>query len=197
MSLKLVLLAGWMGLCLVAAAQTDSTNRPAKKSCSCSFSSINQLGLLRGEGGTFFQFQTINGIRYKTWFAGVGVGMDLYPTDGIHVFIDVRKELFDTRFTPFIYADGGIHIASINDNKTLGQHTKYSNGFYMDAGIGYKIGFRKRGGLLLSGGYSYKIVEESTAYISNNACGIYPCNEYVNIYTWRLNRLSMKLGWQF
>lgn len=195
MQLKFVLMAVWVCICSVASAQADNSAKPAKRPCSCSFSSINQLGLLRGEPGSYFQFQTINGIRYKTWFAGVGAGLDLYPIDGIPVFMDVRKYIFDKVYTPFVYADAGIHFADRNNESSEWQRIEYSNGFYYDAGLGYKIGLNKKSGILLSGGYSYKFVEKRV--ISTPDCRFYPCIEVLNRFNYRFNRLSLKLGWQF
>ena len=194
MPIKLVWLIGWIGLCSVANAQTDSTAKPAKRSCSCSFSSINQVGVLRGEPGSYFQFQTINGIRYKTWFAGIGAGVDFYPVDGIPVFFDIRKYIFDKQFTPFVYAGAGIHFANMNKTENRWQRIEYSNGFYYDVGLGYKVGINKRSGMLLSGGYSFKVVEQR---IYSTTCAFFPCSESKEMYTWHMNRLSLKIGWQF
>jgi hypothetical protein len=195
MPLKLVLLITWMGLCSLANGQTDKPTKPVKRSCSCSFSSINQVGVLKGEPGSYIQFQTINGIRYKTWFAGIGAGADFYPVDGIPFFFDIRKNILKKQFTPFVYADAGIHFVDKNKTENQWQRSEYTNGFYYDVGLGYKIGVNNKSGLLLSGGYSYKIVEQKIYSIS--ACGIYPCDQNQNTYTRRLNRLSLKLGWQF
>lgn len=195
MQLKLVWLITWIGICSIATAQTDSTTKPAKSSCSCAFSSINQVGVLKGEPGSYFLFQTINGISYKSWFAGVGVGADFYPVDGIPVFLDIRKNILKKKNTPFVYADAGIHFADMNKTENSWQRVEYSNGFYYDVGVGYKIGGNKRSGLLLSGGYSRKVVDEKQYAITG--CSFYPCDDYRNRYTWKLNRWSLKLGWQF
>jgi hypothetical protein len=196
MQLKLVWLITWLGCGSIANAQTDSTAKPAKRSCSCAFSSINQVGVLKGEGwSSYFLFQTINGISYKTWFAGIGVGGDFYPVDGIPVFFDIRKNILKKKNTPFVYADAGIHFADMNKEESLWMRTEYTNGFYYDVGAGYKIGFNKRSGILLSAGYSYKAVDQKE--FTSAGCGIYPCDESLSTYAWRLNRWSFKLGWQF
>src|SRR5688572_12217556 len=176
---------------MLSKAQTGSKVKPVKKSCSCAFSSINQAGPLLGERGASFQVQTINGVRYKTWFAGLGAGIDYYAYKGYPVFIDVRKDIFNKRFTPFLYADGGIHFADVNNKKEDEFETIFNNGFYYDIGGGYKTGFSKKGGILISGGFSYKYV---TRRLTSKACGVAGCSYSSNIYTNYLNRFSLKLG---
>src|SRR4051812_7335906 len=152
------LLIGLMLCVFTARAQTEDKTKPAKKHCSCSFSSIEQVGVLRGPYSSYFQAQVINGIRYKTWFAGAGAGLDFYRYKGVPIFLDVRKHFSKNKFSPFIYADGGIHLARMNNEKSLYGTTKYKNGFYYDVGFGYKVNLVNKSGLLLSAGYSYKRV---------------------------------------
>ena len=40
------------------------------------FHSINNVGLLEGQTGSAFQLQSINGMQYQSWFAGIGLGLD-------------------------------------------------------------------------------------------------------------------------
>ena len=194
MYVKSILLAGMMIYAMVSMAQTGGDAKPVKKSCSCAFSSINQAGLIIGERGSYIQVQTINGIRYKTWFAGLGVGIDYYTDKGYPVFIDVRKEVFNKRYTPFLYADGGIHFADLNNKKENQFETIFNNGFYYDTGAGYKARFTKKGGLLISTGFSYKYVIKR---MTSKSCGVAGCFQNSNTYTYHLNRFSVKVGWQF
>ena len=107
---NIFLLVVLTGTALITSAQAANQGQPAKKGCSCSFSSINQVGILNGSKGVYYQLQSINGIKYKTWFAGIGVGMENYFRTGIPLFVDVRKNLLKTSATPFLYADVGVHI---------------------------------------------------------------------------------------
>src|SRR5687768_4020311 len=56
------------------------------------FTSINQAGVTWGGSGQTLQLQSINGIFYKTFSAGVGVGLDYYWQRTIPLFIDLRKD---------------------------------------------------------------------------------------------------------
>src|SRR5688500_20060445 len=63
-----------------------------KKGCSCAFSSIYNVGLVEGENGTSLQLQTVQGIRYGKWFAGICAGLDYYELRTIPLFLDIRRE---------------------------------------------------------------------------------------------------------
>lgn len=196
MKIKLFLLVVLTGSVLVTSAQDAKQGQPAKKGCSCSFSSINQIGVLNGSKGAYFQIQTINGIKYKTWFAGVGAGIDFYTRGGFPVFLDVRKDIFEKQSTPFLYADAGIHLVPDRIEKVSQWYQNtYSNGFYGDAGIGYKLAIRARSRLLVSSGYSYKNINRRYEYL--DACSTSRC--YENYYTYKsyLHRFSLKVGLQF
>ena len=196
MQIKFFLLVVLTGSVLITSAQEAKQERPAKKGCSCSFSTINQIGVLRGSKSAYFQIQTINGIRYKTWFAGIGAGIDFYTRGGFPIFLDVRKYLFEQGATPFLYVDAGIHLVRDRIEKVNNWYQNtYSNGFYGDAGLGYKFGFHSKSRWLVSAGYSYKNINRRYEYTP--ACPSNRC--YENYYTYKdyLHRLSLKLGLQF
>ena len=83
---------------------------PFAKDCGCSFSSTTQVGMLEGSSGTSFQFQTINGARYRNWFAGIGIGYDRYRLRSVPLFLDLRWSLFSRPNTPFVYGDVGYNF---------------------------------------------------------------------------------------
>ena len=91
--------------------------KPAEKTknCGCAFSSINQIGLLAGEGGEGFQLQTINGLRYKTWMVGAGVGIDGYRFRSIPLFLELRKEFNLKSNAFFIYNDIGLQLSLVKN----------------------------------------------------------------------------------
>ena len=156
------------------------------------FQSMVNVGLLEGQTGSAFQLQTINGARYKSWFAGVGLGLDYYRIRTIPLFIDIRKEFGNSRDKIFIYADGGISFNWATDIQKSGlPNEQFHNGFYSDMGLGYKTSVGKSSALLISLGYSYKKAGESYIspyyyypnYFMQNGSG----GEQIN---YSLNRLS-------
>lgn len=159
------------------------------------FHSINQAGLLEGEKGAALQLQTINGMQYKSWFAGVGVGLDYYRFRSLPLFIDMRKS-----FGPFfVYLDGGIHFAWLTDKEKNNDPGSFSKGFYGDLGAGYTFKLSNKTAILFSAGYSYKravsIQKFPTGYCPvASACTV--DYNYVR-YAYELNRLNIKAGIQF
>lgn len=163
------------------------------------FHSINNLGLLEGQAGSSFQLQTVNGVQYKSWFAGVGVGLDFYRYRTIPLFADLRKEFGNGANKIFLYADLGVSFSWVTDDEKMSYmpDDHFSNGFYDDFGVGYKMSVGKRNALLMSLGYSYKKIVETYndgVYFDYPPAGGYNNSEQIDSY---LNRLSIKFGWTF
>jgi hypothetical protein len=179
-------------------AQQKITSKP------WSFQSIANVGLLEGQTGSAFQLQTINGARYRSWFAGVGLGLDYYRYRTIPLFIDIRKEFGKSAGKLFVYADGGISFAWLTDVQKTGYlpDNSYHNGFYSDLGFGYAKSIGNKSTLSISLGYSYKKLSETYLgsypyYYPLNYYTDYPQNASKDQINYSLNRLSIKLGWMF
>jgi hypothetical protein len=165
------------------------------------FRSFNTIGLLEGQAGSAFQLQTVNGAQYNSWFAGLGLGLDYYRYRTIPLFLDLRKEFGKTVNKLFVYADMGIGFSWLTDQQKNIYYSDdhYGNGLYNDLGIGYKLSVGKNSGLLISLGYSYKkLTETYPNYYNqtywNGTMNINPQTQQIN---YSLNRLSIKVGWQF
>lgn len=190
-------------LCLNVAigfTQNSTTAGASKKSCSCGFSSINQFGVLTGEKAPSPVLQSINGFRYKTWFAGAGIGLDNYKRTTIPLFLDIRKDLGNKANTPFLYADGGYHLVMDDGYKNASSINKYEGGLYYDVGFGYKLALKAKQAFLISAGYSVKSLTEKQYWdltLVDIFCAGGSCDGYRGSYTYRLNRLSFKVGFQF
>lgn len=184
------------GSIFITSAQEAKQEQPAKKGCSCSFSSILHAGVLNGAKGAFLQVQSINGIRYKTWFAGIGAGVENYYRTGYPVFIDVRKFLLNKSQSPFVYADMGIQFEKYKTQRLNPMYeNRYRNGIIAEGGIGYKFGFEGKNRWVISAGYSYKYVRYD--YVFLGSCQTQRCSESFFTYKNYLHRYAMKLGLQF
>jgi len=184
-----ILTVGFMICTIIARAQKDE-----KKSCSCSFQSMLQIGLLEGQGDSDFLIQSINGFQYNGWFAGIGAGIDYYRFRSIPLFVDLRKNILNKNLTPFVYADAGVHFPWVKDNEGYYADASMSNGLYYDAGIGMNFSIRKNQGISFSAGYSYKFAKETVSWPVY--CIMPPCPQYKQTRSYDLNRLSMKLAWR-
>jgi hypothetical protein len=164
--------------------------------------SINNVGLLEGQAGSALQLQTINGVKYKSWFAGLGVGLDYYRFRTIPLFVDIRKEFGKKQDKFFVYGDAGMNFywKRDKDPKQFYINDKFKNGFYGELGAGYKIKISGNALFSLSFGYSFKKLGEEGQY------GLYTYPMFPQIGTaeylsnridYRLNRLVIKMGIEF
>lgn len=164
------------------------------------FSSAIQVGMLGGESGPALQLQTTNGLRHKTWSAGIGVGLDYYHTRSIPLFLDVRKTIGNKTKAPFIYVDGGYNFPWLSEKNKKTFITDAQGGLYYDAGVGYQIPVLKGRSLFFSAGYAVKhisTIEKTWIFIDYIWPGPAspPDNQYKYDYT--LGRISIKTGLRF
>ena len=163
------------------------------------FHSINSVGLLEGEAGSAFQLHTVNGVQYKTWFAGAGAGLDYYRFRGIPVFLDIRKMFPLATNTFFVYGDIGLHASWLtekqkNSNSYVAALTDFNNGLYTDAGAGYQLCLGNKGALLISAGYSFKSIRGTQVDYSPMS---YDGPPIFTRLKYDLSRISVKMGLKF
>jgi len=173
---------------------------PARAQRKINFNSRNYIGLLEGENGSAFQVETTNGISYRSWFAGLGTGLDWYYIRSIPLFGSLSKSFLEKNNRSFfISTDIGINFPWTHQyyhDWNYGGTEKYYNGLYLTAGIGYKTGIGKKSdAILLQLGYSYKHTKERV--FSNYPCLVCPNSETTSIYNFYLRRLSLRAGWGF
>jgi hypothetical protein len=174
-------------------AQSADTSKQNKSSCS--FTSIIQVGMVAGEANDSYQLQTVNGIKYKTWMAGVGIGIDGYRYRSIPLFLQLRKEFNLSTNALFLYSDIGLNYPWVKDSqKEPYSVSKYAHGVYYDGGLGYKL-LLKRQSILFSSGFTLKEMSEDRS--SSDICPfVGPCFETKDVYHYSLKRLSFKVGLQ-
>lgn len=170
----------------------------AQKGIKPKFTSINQVAITWGATGDALQLQSINGLAYKTFSTGLGVGLDYYWERTVPVFIDIRKNIFSKKQTPFVYADLGINMPWVKANKeNTWYKSEYDQGIYYDLGLGYRVPINKKLFANMSFGYTQKkfretrtneiIFFDSSPYNRNNA----------EHYNYTLRRFSLKAGLSF
>lgn len=176
-------------------AQAKPEGSFPKNKCSCGFSSMVQVGPVVGGNTQRWMAQSVNGIRYKEWFVGIGGAVDFYRFRTIPVFLDVRRYLTQKITTPFIYVDGGVNLPWLMEReKPSYEKEDFKAGWYFDAGLGYRLSIGGRHGILLSAGYTEKNTSSKrwVAYY----CPLTTCPDSERLrYTFK--RYVFKLGWQF
>ncbi len=162
-----------------------------KKEGTMHFKSILQPGILIGQKNSLpaFQVTTINGLKYKTWFGGIGAGIDYYGGKrSIPLFINLQKDIALKPVTWFLFASAGYNLPWLKEGERLTYMQGYSAtaGIFYEAGLGYK--FSRHFGF--STAYSVKQFKESYTY------NCYWCEftaPLVDTHTYR--RLSIKFNW--
>jgi hypothetical protein len=164
------------------------------------FQSVSNVGLLNCGAGTSVLLETIAGLSHKNSFAGIGVGLDHYRFRTVPLFISLRQAFGKGRRSLFVYGNAGYHFDWLTEENKKKYNTffinnNYSGSIYYDAGVGYSFGFKKADAFLLSAGFSYKEVKNTS---ENSFCPIVaPCNNDVQIYKYQMPRLVLKAGWRF
>ena len=164
------------------------------------FYSINSVTLINGSNATSAALQSVNGFKKGPLFAGLGLGLDYYLYRTIPVFADVRYEFGKNRNKFFAYTDAGINASWVRENNYNGilipeiymVINQYQDGFYMDAGMGYKVKIKKQNSLVLAVGHSQKTLKQTSSYFDGMSN-----SRVIDIYHYKLNRIVLKAGWEF
>lgn len=156
---------------------------------------LTSAGLAMGEAGGKAVVQAVNGLAYKQFFAGIGVGLDYYKFKTMPLFADLRMSL-DKQQQLFVYVNGGYHYPLNTNKKTdlpyITTET-FKGSVYYDAGIGARAFNHHWYRLLVSVGFSQKRIEhvQGYTYSWNNPI----TKEYIHTYHYTLNRFTAKLTW--
>lgn len=178
-------------VCVVALSATGWAQKPV-------FRSQNYIGFLEGNRGSAFQFQTVNGMQWRTWFAGVGTGLDWYLYRSLPLYLSVQKDLKAGNRTFFLSLDGGTNFSWEKRKPEFAEfvNSKFFPRLYGGMNVGYKTILKNnKDAILFTIGYSYKELRERQSkytYCINPPCPL--VNEY---YNYKNNRVSLRLGWQF
>lgn len=183
-----ILCAIFLGLVFSAQAQPKAE-----------FHSQNYVGLLEGEAGPFMQLQSINGFQLRNWFAGVGTGLDYYMFRSVPLFLSFNKSLCSCERSLFFSFDGGYNFVWDSNTGNFinsGREGTFRPAVYWAAGVGYRLMINKnRDAILMNLGYSAKHIREEVK--GTMWCVQWPCPETAEQFRYRLNRISLRVGWQF
>jgi len=161
------------------------------------FSSQISSGIVEGEQNTSFHVEILNGIRYKTWFAGIGTGLDYYYYRTIPVYLSGIKYLSPRNHSFFIQGDAGMNF--VWEDETLSTWNEVSHefkpGLYWNGILGFATGLDRKNSFSFGLGYSYKSLKEIKEMTV--ICFNPPCENTFETYQYNLKRLTLRLGWQF
>jgi hypothetical protein len=165
-----------------------------KKEAQLLYRPIFQQGIVTGQTVTALQMQLINGISYKLFFAGAGVGLDYYYERSVPIFLDLRVKIFNKAASPFVYADGGYSFLWQKEKDA--SQVDSDGGLFYELGIGYEVTVNKKIKILLAGGYSYKALSKTMNEMPWLSAWP-PPKEAIRNYDYSLQRISVKAGFSF
>ena len=99
--------------CLLCCRTTINT--AGKRACAISKHTAGRY--IKRRNKSAFAVQTINGIKWKTLSAGIGVGIDNYVFRTVPVFADIRADILKRKNTPFVFIDAGPQFCWVQNNQ--------------------------------------------------------------------------------
>ncbi|MGG9961117.1 hypothetical protein [Ferruginibacter sp. SUN106] len=178
-------------LVVIVALVLFSVNVLAQKKNTIVFNSYNAIGFVAGKSPVALVAQTENGIKIKSWFIGAGIGIDNYYKKTIPLFGAVKKEFVLKSNSLFLYANiGGNIIAADKEIKKTFSTISTTGGFYLDAGVGYKIKITKGSSIFFTLGNSLKNMKETETSTDSGFPYYYTTKR-------NLSRIAVKAGFQF
>ena len=144
-------------------------------------------------------FNSVEDSQINSFLRGAGVGLDPYRFHSIPVFADLRYN-FGRMKTGFLYAHTGYNFTYNHKESEMwiwGNKTtdKSEGGFYLDAGIGYRLHLKGWHRLLFSAGFSHKRINNLIGY--TYPCLFPPCPEDIYRNQYNLGRIIAKFSWEF
>ena len=187
---KIVLLFATGLLFLTVEAQSG------KEKKSIVFSSINSVNYFSGTTDMQLGLSTTNGIRYKSWFTGVGLSFDPYGHKGDAIYLEVSKSIGKNVWQPFVNIDAGIFIpkrtSDLPEKKSNGDdYYLLKNTFYGAIAIGINKTILGNNKLFIKLGVIYK----QFSYVQKGYTTqwyIYP--DYV--YNYKYTPYNFSIGFQ-
>ena len=110
------------------------------------FSSQISAGIVEGEQNTNLHVELLNGLRYKTWFAGIGTGLDYYYYRTIPVYLSGIKYLSPRNHSFFVQGDAGVNFVWEEDrmnNRNEVSH-EFKPGIYWNGIVGFATGLDRK-----------------------------------------------------
>lgn len=157
------------------------------------------LGMLMGESSSALQVQTVHGVQYKNWQAGLGIAVDDYRYRTVPLFLQIKRLLPLNTNSLFFYAGGGPNFLWITSQQKqdllITNQTKFHPGWYGDFGAGYQLALnRNKNALSFSAGYSLKTLRTVTQDYSPIA---YDAPPVFSDRRYTLGRIVVKVGITF
>lgn len=132
-----------------------------------------------------FSMQSVNGYKFKGGFYfGGGIGIESFSEISIPVFADLRYQLLDDAFSPYLFAQAGYSLPMENN----WEYRKAKGGPMTGIGIGVTIPLNIHTSLCFNMAYRY----QQLLYVDTDSWSGYETKRYE-----QYNRLEIRLGFLF
>jgi hypothetical protein len=161
----------------------------------------SEIGILNGKSQVNIQVLGMAGIQKKKYSLSLGSGFDYYGYRTIPVFVEGKRFLGEGNRKIFIYLRSGLNIAWVLSEQqrviytsTGKEFSKFSNGLYADAGIGYTLYNTKGRGIFLGLGACMKNLSENyNDYVWNGASSTLTNHDV----KYSFNNIQLRIGYTF
>jgi len=158
------------------------------------FRSSFLAGVLEGEKGGYFQMQLINGIKYKTMFAGIGIGLDHYYIRSVPIVLQIEKDFSAGPSRPYLYGNAGLNIPWATNNQ---EQTGMKSNWISEFGLGYKFPISSKNLLFFNAGYEIKHLRQIVPGWPVTSDPQFYYLNYDQHYSYTFRMLSVKAGISF
>lgn len=160
------------------------------------YRSYNYFGVLAGEE-TGYQLTTIHGFEKKSFFLGLGTGIDNYRLFNIPLFLTGSKYLFPSSNNLLFSVNAGLSFSVNNQVEVFSGAVDqaFPPRPFGEAGFSYRFADKtmKNGqGILLGAYYSYKGARVKQTI--RPSCPNPPCADTYEYLNYELHRWALKLG---
>lgn len=157
------------------------------------FHSFNTIQILNGSSTISVAINTVNGLKYKKFFCGIGTGFDYYHHTTVPLYLEARLDLFKRKGKLQLFGNGGLSIPFSSQNES--KSGPYKTGSLYGAGLDYLVPIKKEA-IIVGVAFSNKQVIQM---VDNNIWNPV-LNKVENIpieEKYSLNRIAIRIGWMF
>jgi len=158
---------------------------------------VTQYGMLLGKNYTTYSLQTINGVAYRQYSAGIGIAYDNYGYKSIPLFADLRYSLLHNKNIALqVYGNAGVNTPLRNEEYLPHKYNdgrvrnKLHESFYTEAGLSFSVPLVHSLSLIAGAGYNYKTFKYTgISYVED-----IPTPELHDNYTYHYGKYVLRVG---
>jgi len=154
---------------------------------------ITDFGMLIGTGNNsqnaIFSISSFNGYGFSSrYIAGVGIGVELFETLMLPLYVESRWVITRSKFTPFLSLKAGYSFALEDPESYWGETYNSTGGYLCGIGLGVLIWINNRNAFEINIQYRYQDIRTIRTF---------EWSDQTSTLTQKYNRLEVKFGFLF